>query len=682
MLTNQLWKLIFVCLLRRSCAQTYLSQEDFDRGTYIITQPGDYILSEDIVFEPKQNCVVDGSCAETIKAIAYGELDEQVELLFHPYATFNASQNLDEQFLTKSFVLGFFTAVSIETTGVSLDLNGFTIEQSELHALFQRFFALITLANAPFGPDAGPADFADDDTFVFGSQIRIFNGTLGKSAHHGIHGNFCEDVVLENLVIENFEVAGISLNSAKHVEMINVDIQNSRRDVPVSGRFSQAIFSLQSVSLHLDTFPAVALLEDLPEFINLRESEEFLRHEVLNTVLFLLGEGDFDEDELYPWKKLFITLTDGLPDGSLLSGVIIHPVVNVGDFSSEDLDNVRASNRSLLTATTFDIELVNVSVTNLSLAAVELAPLVLQQDDDSTPLTDVFGAVFDLDIARDPVTDLYVSNVLSDFQIRFAGLKHAVLEKCSLGVFNCSDVNMENLSNFLSRTKLPKALVEWTESDEQFKDFAEDEDIIVARNRDFMFHLVKGIVGVKIDGATSVNLDGVSVSNLENHADPKFISYLAQDENAELDVASFTTRGLSFASTVAVTGNPVVSNLLVKNIQASGIAVDYINDNEDIFLKVGSFSPDAEFQLDGTFEVENEPFITYVDVSTETCPGFEESESSSIMFAIATVMLFLVGVCFLVILIKVQQIPKKMNTDTLKVELGLAAVKDSGKTSI
>eukprot|EP00924_Labyrinthula_sp_SR-Ha-C_P003298 snap_masked-scaffold_15-processed-gene-5.0-mRNA-1 protein AED:1.00 eAED:1.00 QI:0/-1/0/0/-1/1/1/0/667 len=663
MLTNNLLKTIFLCTVPRVFGVTPLRQKDFDKGTYIIKEPGDYILTEDIVFEPKQSCIVHDSCLETIKAIAYGELEKPVELVFHPYATFNASQNLDEQFLTKSFVLGFFTAVSIETTGVSLDLNGFTIEQSELHALFQRFFALITLANAPFAPDTGPADFSDTETFVFGSQIRIYNGTLGRSSHHGIHGNFCEDVFLEDLVVQEFEVAGISLNSAKRVQMANVKIQNSRRDVPVSGRFSQAIFSLQSMSLHLSSLAGVSMVEDLTEYLNLKEVEGRLRREVMNTVMFVLSITEKAEKLTLPaWKKLFMTQTNGLPDGSLLSGIIIHPVFNVDNFFSEDLETIPSFNHTLLSAKTFNIGLVNVSVTNLSLSATELSAIMSEERGIDIPLTDVFGAVFDLDIARDPVTDLYVSNVLSDFQIRFAGLKHAVLEKCSLGVFNCSDVNMENLSNFLSRTKLPKALVEWTESDEQFKDFAEDEDIIVARNRDFMFHLVKGIVGVKIDGATSVFLNGVAVSNLENHGKEKFVSYVARGRHEESETAIFNTRGLSLASSLVVRGNPILSNILVKYNPVSSIPVDYINENEDIFLKVGCYSPDTELLLAGTYAVSNEPFILYQDANIESCSDLEKTEKHAVLLALSVLMLFLVCIFLVIILVLAQRFPKELKT--------------------
>ena len=45
--------------------------------------------------------------------------------------------------------------------------------------------------------------------------MHIKNGTLGKSSHHGIHGNNMSNILIENLLIEDFEVAGIALNGGE-----------------------------------------------------------------------------------------------------------------------------------------------------------------------------------------------------------------------------------------------------------------------------------------------------------------------------------------------------------------------------------------------------------------------------------------------------------------------------------
>ncbi|GMH93165.1 hypothetical protein TrVE_jg8497 [Triparma verrucosa] len=66
-------------------------QDDFKDGTVRITEPGLYVLTEDIVFDP-----ADGA-----------------------------------------YTLGFFAAITVETDGVILDLQGHTIRQSYAHYFHQ-----------------------------------------------------------------------------------------------------------------------------------------------------------------------------------------------------------------------------------------------------------------------------------------------------------------------------------------------------------------------------------------------------------------------------------------------------------------------------------------------------------------------------------------------------------------
>lgn len=136
---------------------------DFESGTKIITCPGQYKLCENIVFNPNAPLPGQTPSEDAFDPIFPGEYDE------HAYG------------------LGFFAAIAIASSNVELYLNGFTIEQSEGHALFQRFFSLIELADSPFIKNAGPAQFVgDDDYFQAASNVVIVGpGVLGRSSHHG-----------------------------------------------------------------------------------------------------------------------------------------------------------------------------------------------------------------------------------------------------------------------------------------------------------------------------------------------------------------------------------------------------------------------------------------------------------------------------------------------------------------
>ena len=185
-------------------------QADFAAGTYRVRAPGRYVLQENIVFDPPAH---------------------DRPTLLHPFPPYQ---------------LGFFAAITVESEDVVIDLNGFSLSQSRRHALAQRFHALVELSSSPFDHGQGPS--------AFGPAVRaakrciVRNGTLGLSSHHGIHSaGRPTSVVLQDLRIFDFEVAGIHINGATDVHIERVHVGPSRQDVPVMATFSQAVFSLPAL---------------------------------------------------------------------------------------------------------------------------------------------------------------------------------------------------------------------------------------------------------------------------------------------------------------------------------------------------------------------------------------------------------------------------------------------------
>ena len=108
----------------------------------------------------------------------------------------------------KAYGMGFFAAIAISASDVEIYLNNFSIEQSASHALMQRFFAIIELANSPFLESVGPAQFVGDGGFKSASKVLIQGpGRIGRSAHHGVHGNENQDITIHTF--QEFEVAAV-----------------------------------------------------------------------------------------------------------------------------------------------------------------------------------------------------------------------------------------------------------------------------------------------------------------------------------------------------------------------------------------------------------------------------------------------------------------------------------------
>ena len=140
----------------------------------------------------------------------------------------------------RSFGIGFFSARCIHAHNMIVDLNGFSIRQSDEHALNQRFFSVIELASVPFITGQGPHDFGDK--LQYANRCMIHNGTIGRSSHHGIHGNLCRDIIIKDINFENYEVAAVALNGARNISLIDLDLRGTSKKVPIKGIFSAGRF--------------------------------------------------------------------------------------------------------------------------------------------------------------------------------------------------------------------------------------------------------------------------------------------------------------------------------------------------------------------------------------------------------------------------------------------------------
>lgn len=125
----------------------YLSNTDFEGGTYRITQSGTYIVMEDIYFNfnPPAQEVMDGD------AFSPNGIDGP-ELHWYPTREQAAvrGQYPGLYDYIGAYTLGFFAGITVETSYVTIDLNGHSLQQAVPFYFQQRFFALIELASQPF----------------------------------------------------------------------------------------------------------------------------------------------------------------------------------------------------------------------------------------------------------------------------------------------------------------------------------------------------------------------------------------------------------------------------------------------------------------------------------------------------------------------------------------------------
>ena len=477
-MSKQILALSCIILSSSLQAQTILTQADFDHGTYIISTPGDYILGEDISFNPHPvgSPGPDG---------------------FTPLQAYNAGlpfpQQLGQDYDPAAFGIGFFAAIAIEAKGVTLDLNGYTLEQSPEHALLQRFYANIELADQPFIPAQGPSDFGDG--IKSANEVKIINGTIGRSSHHGIHGNGNHEVLISDVEFKDFEVAAVALNGVDGLEIINSSAIN-REDVPVIGTFSNARFILAYVDWLVMSGSATTLtvqgvaLSAVDIQNDLRQSINNVYYDVITRGLGFIDENSHpDEYALYHNKF-------GVVDGNSY-GFLVNPLgvaVNGFPYAPE--------------TSASDIKFKNVHISSQKAFINEV--VALQQQGKA--VIDPIGAVFMVRNVHPhtgvPVTTSSLDESVATYKGNALANAQALVAK---GVFN------GEFPAFLdvSRLNITQSVIDWIENEAPLDSLVSSASDYLC-NGDTMFHVNKGVIGFKLDGSKYVSVIQSSVNNLSN----------------------------------------------------------------------------------------------------------------------------------------------------------------------
>lgn len=431
------------------CKDTILTNQDFRYGTYRIVKPGVYRLGEDIMFEP------------------------------NPDNDYRPRKG-DPNYSGLGYSLGFFAAITIECSDVVLDLNQHLIECSPVFAVAQRFFAVIELASAPFIPGQGPGNFGPQ--IYCASNCTIKNGTIGRSSHHGIHGNKNRNITFRNLTIENFEVAGIAVNSLNDSKISHVTIGPGSKDVQVLGNFSAGRFlgqfydqayyqCLEDTMNGKNKLTSTNPKESVIDWQPLRKLET-----AMNAVLRDVQQQDPVTDQLFANPGL-------KPDGNNYGLLINVTGVAVNDYVEEDYKGVLSK----------DLTIEHLRVQDIDIAVREIVGISLR--DGSGVQSDPSGSVIQINQIRHPNGDPK-PNVLADAQFNLA--KYCLKHNLTVGKLN-----------------IDQNLVNWYYGKMKWSDLMK-KGYRFKCNGDSMFHVNKGNHGVRLDGVYNCDMYKVKIDGIKN----------------------------------------------------------------------------------------------------------------------------------------------------------------------
>ena len=458
-----------------------LTQADFAAGTVRLRAGGYFRLAEDIEFDPNTS--------------ESNWFDRRV-----PTASQRAAGAL---YSSDAYIRGFFAALTIEGSDIYLDLNGKKFAHSQLSRVAQRFQAVIELADQPFVPNQGPGFFGADVDAARNAVVA--NGTIGLSSHHGIHGNLCQNVLLESLTVEEYEVCGIALNGVSNVAISECTLEGTLQTVQFDGTLSGAIFGLQdgraltALALQLDA----GLTQLNPEYAALLAASASLSAIVEPIVTsgtvtagpFLIGTCSFGAD------KEEVQVIDGNAYGILINSRGV--AVNGFDEEAGDSGGNRPDSEQIL--------ICNTEVKKTCNNVNEVPALFDTREGQSGPLVDTTGAVirfadhFDCLNQRYDISGSADEEKLIRFQLALIALRNKIASE-----FPDADLTRWAIG------RVPDEVLALGAGNYVLACESVPAEIVWKRNGDTMFHVNKGVFGMRLDGISQLCVRGTTVTDVGN----------------------------------------------------------------------------------------------------------------------------------------------------------------------
>ena len=466
-----------------------LTQTSFDDGTLYITQPGVYVLQENVSFNPEE--------------FRWASHTDQRPSSLGPAG---ASARSSDPRIAMGQALGAFAAIAVCCEDVVIDLNGKRLEQSVEHALQQRFFAIIELASAAFMPLQGPFDASATSNFSAANRVVVCNGTLGRSSHHGIHANVPSYVYIHDLVAENYEVAAVAINGGKHVCIKDCNFLGQRGTlagdrVPVSAAYSNARFLLEYVRA-IETEAARAAYEALAKCIDI-------------AFFGLVPTADMPTAAAwFAWDYSGADVT--LPTGLVVTEAEVRMAARLFDNPSGVIDGsaygILSNNRGVAVGgfpdtlpvdAAYDVLIENVVVQGV-VGNVHETPALRHE---GKACIDPIGAVLQTRmVARDG------TKLACDWEV---GAPKVLTRFIGNPLLNAQILVFEHKSSFGPRGRrawLDPAFVAWTKLAPGTSTYTAHYFV----NCDVMMHTMKGCIGLKLDATMGVAVRNVVVRRVEN----------------------------------------------------------------------------------------------------------------------------------------------------------------------
>ena len=614
-----------------------LTSADFAQGTLRIKHPCKLKLTSNISFNPNRGTFLPD-----------GKVDPARTLDWFPSRS--VASNMDATFgyftgdVIQAYGIGFFAAIAIEAEGVVVDLNSYTIAQHPEHSVMQQFFSCIELGDQPFPTNSGPFNFGSD--LRRAKKVWIKNGILGYSSHHNLHANDSQEILVSAVTLKDCTVAGVSMNGSRKVALIDVEFKGHRKDVTVRGAFNEIRLDEKLMGAYIARKTQMdSTWSPSAELLTAKANAKLTVEKVLNDIILhgAIRAHDAADATTLPAKDVAV-----LKNMTGLSDAIAYGfVLNAGDnatgkfLETRDLKGNEASEIALIrcnieAVVAQPIEVLAMSPGIAATQEVEAGGEVLYNVDaqmrGATGAVLDFAVVFDYtgDSVSNPAFGKWVGNIVADTQIELAAAQNAETDpslKASLG-----QVNIE--PHFIGMKRGEAAYAEWrflpigigepdvaaegdkvyllvtgqdvdpahlpfgTVAEAGFDRVGIDMEFVVLAQGDIQHHVLKGNLGLRIEGVSDLTLEHVTVAGVDNQGDKGYgytalgeeMGYIGDQDGGHGGQGAMAgyfgnhTRGVSIAG---------CSGLKVKDLKISGvksktgpaIALDIKGESSDMKLE-------------------------------------------------------------------------------------------------
>ena len=491
--------------------KVYLTNQNFKNGTVIIdpnyylitntagvsveiegsTKNIEFILTENIIFNP--NSLL--SLAKNINNPTANEISKSGRV-------FPSQFGLYPQM---AYGLGFFCAISIYSSNIILNLNGFEIKQSSEHALQQRFYSNIELASIPFLPSQGPHTFGS--TIKHADKCIIKDGILGRSSHHSIHGNLATNIILKNITAYDYEVGVTGLNGVRNIYMDNIIGEGHRTDVPILGIFSTARFIWPFLDA-LETHNSATTLDISGSNLSITDIKNAIEDDLKSVYLAVINPLNGEKTTTLVQHKLYKNdkaLVDGNSYGILINqiGVAVHGFPISRQEPSENI-------------------YINETIIKNHIGFINEIPAL--ENPSGGHEKDPVGSVFQ---TQNKSIDNELLTITTDGKYKGNAVANAQLYVSKAIRNNEQFFNGRRASETpcVKRNSISERTLQWAENGTKIQ----ETNINYLFNGDSMFHVNKGLVTCKLDAVVGLYVENCLITNVQN----KTTSWPASSNNLE-----------------------------------------------------------------------------------------------------------------------------------------------------